>query len=220
MNDDYKIGFFIEECKNRFICLVQVDNEIEECYVSSSSKLSNFINLTNQTVLLKKNKGKNLRTKYTLHAMIKNDITLLNLNFVNDIVNDNFFSNQIDWKREHIFSNNLKTDYFNEKEKIVIEVKALLSDKEDVIFPSLYSERTLRQLKEYNKLLKKDYNVKYYIILMSNNIQNVHINSKDKQFKKLFNLCKKNGLELHFFNLIWNKNYEVSLIENLNITIA
>ena len=76
-------GKFIKECKNRFLCLVEINGNIEECYVSSSSKLENYIDLTGCKVLLKKNVGKMLRTDYSLHAAYyKRAWVLLNLNYI------------------------------------------------------------------------------------------------------------------------------------------
>ena len=57
--EEYKVGVFLEECKNRFLCKVLIDEKIEECYLSCSCKLSHFVNLKNRKVLLEKNKGKN-----------------------------------------------------------------------------------------------------------------------------------------------------------------
>lgn len=46
------IGNFIREKNMRFLCLVDIANKREECYLSSSSKLKNYINLNKKTVLL------------------------------------------------------------------------------------------------------------------------------------------------------------------------
>ena len=45
-------GIFIREQKNRFICEVMVEDEIIECYVPSSCRLDNFIDLHGKRVLL------------------------------------------------------------------------------------------------------------------------------------------------------------------------
>ena len=219
MEKEYKKGVFIEECKNRFICKVNIDGIEEECYVSSSCKLSNFINLKGKEVLLKLNKGKNLRTKYTLHALLEDEITLLNLNFVNDIVNDCLFFDKSKWKREYKFSKKLKTDYFSEKEKKIIEVKAIISDNDSVIFPSVYSERTIRQLDEYNKLLKNGYSVEYDIILMSKRIRRIIINKEEKDLKRVLSRCIKNGLKIKVYDLIWNDNYCIKVYENTKVIL-
>ena len=80
-------GIFIKEAKERFIGYVKIGSQIEECYISSSSHLNKLINLINKKVLLIKKKKKNLRTKYTVQAVVdKNNTILVNLNFVNSIV--------------------------------------------------------------------------------------------------------------------------------------
>ena len=64
----YTEAVFIKESRQRFLCTVLLENEEIECYVSSSSKLSKYINLENFRVLLSKNKASKLRTLYTLEA--------------------------------------------------------------------------------------------------------------------------------------------------------
>ena len=39
-------GTFIKESKNRFLCEVLVDKKITECYIPSSCRLDNFLELT------------------------------------------------------------------------------------------------------------------------------------------------------------------------------
>ena len=61
--DDYVKGVFKCEIKNRFLCQVNVAGEDLVCYIASSCRLSNFLDLTNRNVLLKLVKGKNAKTK-------------------------------------------------------------------------------------------------------------------------------------------------------------
>ena len=50
--EDLVKGIFISEKKNRFLCEVQVEGINIECYISSSCKLSNFIDTSGKEVLL------------------------------------------------------------------------------------------------------------------------------------------------------------------------
>ena len=70
-------GTFKEETKNRFLCQVTIDNEDVECYIPSSCRLGNFIDMKGRTVLLKHNQAKDARTKYAVYAVkIKNEFIL------------------------------------------------------------------------------------------------------------------------------------------------
>ena len=63
------IGKFLKELKNRFLCEVEIDGNVEECYVPSSCHLSNFLQLKGKRVLLVPTQGKSPRTKYALYAV-------------------------------------------------------------------------------------------------------------------------------------------------------
>ena len=106
-------GVFIEECKNRFLCLVEIEGIIEECYVSSSSKLNNYISLKGRKVMLIENKGKKLRTRYTLQAAwIKRKWVLLNLNIINDLVLDTFAPSIKKTLNREYFIGDYKSDFY------------------------------------------------------------------------------------------------------------
>ena len=45
-------GKFKEEIKNRFLCTVNINGANTICYIPSSCRLSNFINLTDRMVML------------------------------------------------------------------------------------------------------------------------------------------------------------------------
>lgn len=51
-------GVFKTELKNRFLCTVCVDGVDVICYIPSSCRLSNFIDLSGKTVLLKPNQSR------------------------------------------------------------------------------------------------------------------------------------------------------------------
>ena len=51
LKQSFKHGIFKKELKNRFLCLVEIDGEDTLCYIPSSCRLSNFIDLTGKEVL-------------------------------------------------------------------------------------------------------------------------------------------------------------------------
>ena len=70
MNDTvYIYGKFIKETPNRFLCTVLVNNDTVECYIPSSCRLSNFLTLEGQTVILTPNNNPKARTRYSVYAV-------------------------------------------------------------------------------------------------------------------------------------------------------
>lgn len=194
------VGKFIKENKNRFICQVLVNNEIVECYVPSASKLNNYIQLNNKEVLLTKNKGKNVRTKYSLYAVkYYSKYIMLNLNMANRIVEEyinNYFSFEKLSREKSI--EGYKSDFILEKDGHieVIEAKGIISTAKKVIFPSVYSQRAINQLLVLLNLLKHGYKVYYFYVSLSSTVRNIEINIKDTEYTRLFKECIKLGMEV------------------------
>lgn len=210
-------GIFVKESKYRFICDVKIDNKIQECYISNSSHLLPMINLVNKKVLLKENKGKNLRTKYTLHALFaQNEKVLLNLNYVNNLVQKYLYeindANNI--KREYQLGK-YKSDFYIIDKNIVIEVKGILSENNSVVFPYKHCERCSWQLKHIINLLKQGYIVDYYLVLLNSQIEEIIIND---EIKRLFSDCLSLGMNIKYFTIIWD-NDNCSLIKSSKIVL-
>lgn len=213
-------GIFIKEAKERFIGYVKIGSQIEECYISSSSHLNKLINLINKKVLLIENKGKNLRTKYTVQAVVdKNNTILVNLNFVNSIVYEylkHVYKN-IEIRREFNIQN-YKSDFYLPENKTIIEVKSLLSEANIATFPLIQGERSVRQLKTIHELLKKGYNVDYYVILLNQCIQKIVPNDKFNDFSSLFKSCIERGLNVKYFNAKFiNNTFKIKENKNNNM---
>lgn len=197
-------GIFIEECKNRFLCLVNIDGVVEECYVSSSSKLSNYISLKGKKVMLIKNGGKNLRTRYTLQAVwLHRRWVLLNLNIINDLVMETFKpSIRKRINREH-FINDYKSDFYNVAAKEIIEAKGVLSEEETVCYPIVSCGRHLRQLTSFENLLMQGYSIRYIFVLMNPSIRSIVLNTKDVEVTEKFKRCVSAGMEIEFWTTRW-----------------
>lgn len=221
------IGVFKEEAKHRFLCSVQVDGKLEECYVACSSRLTPIFPLENWNVILVPNRGTNLRTKYTLQAAYNDSIqVLLNFNYINELVQKYLCSqyNNVDIKRE-CYIEKYKADFLLNN-NLIIEAKGFLSQTESLIFPIKSSIRAKDQLRKILKLLKKGYNVNYYFILLNPQIINIKIDDSNKEYYNLFLKCMKNGLKPVFFKVKWinhqecwlsNVDDEINMI-NFNIT--
>lgn len=206
MIDEYIEGIFIKESKNRFLCEVLIDNQIQECYLPCSSKISEFIDLTNKTVLLKRNKGTKTKTNFSLFAVyVNNDnLILLDLNYLNILVKEQLYN--VNSKREIFMTPAFRSDIYLEKENKVIEVKGIIADKNKVEFPSVKAIRAEKQLIEIKKILLEGMKVEYVIILTNKEICEISFNPKREKFKQLFKECIALGMKLKVYSLKYKDN--------------
>lgn len=195
------IGTFQGEALRRFIGKVTITNQKRECYISSSCHLSPLINLTGKTVLLRDNSGE--RTQYTLYALVvKNNKVLLDVGLVNNLVLDyyqHYSSDQI--LREHKIGL-YKSDLFLPLKKLVIEVKAVVSDGKDLRWGTRQGDRAIKQLQILSSLLDRGFKVKYCIVCMNPQTRHVHLHKADILFAPL-QKCITKGMRLQFFQTCW-----------------
>lgn len=196
------LAIFRKEIKNRFICEVLVEDEVIDCYVSSSCRLDNFIDLHNKQVLLLPTKSPNARTKFSLFAVpYKRNHILLNIGMVNRIIerdiNGKCFSSL--GKRSEVYREykvgSYKSDFFIANTKTLLEVKTVLSLKKDAIFPSVFSQRTLNQLREISSLMDRGYNAALVIASLSPYVELIKIDHASPLYEAL-KPCLNKGLQL------------------------
>lgn len=193
-------GIFREEVKNRFRCVVAVDGTDKLCYISSSSRLSNFIELENRTVLLQPNTSVACKTKYSVFAVKgERDYILLNLATANAVIADqlyrryfSFLGNRKQLQREVMIEGYKADIYINDTDTIV-EVKTILSENAEALFPTVYSERALKQLSIINELLSKGKKVCYLFVSMNPYTKKIRLNV-ESQFYVEFSRCVGKGL--------------------------
>ncbi|EFM10717.1 DNA-binding protein stimulates sugar fermentation-like protein [Paenibacillus curdlanolyticus YK9] len=207
---DITKGTFIKESKNRFLCTVMIDGLVNECYVPSSSRIENYLKLKNREVLLTKNKSKNRRTEYSLFAVkYYNKYILVNLNMVNSIVQFLIQENKLkslssfSIKREHII-NGYKTDLLIENDegnRNIIEVKGVISSKQEVMFPSVYSERAIFQLSRIKQLLHEGEKVTYIITSLSPTVRRIKLDDTYREYYHSFKECLDLGMQTQAFSV-------------------
>ena len=216
MKEQYYNAIFLEESKHRFLCTVLKDGLKEECYVSSSSKLSKYLPLKNCKVLLSENKGSKLRTRYTLEAVkCSNTLYYVNFNGTNQLYEKHLLSNEIATEnihKEYTVDDMVKTDFFVENYGC-IEVKSLLSGMNKIIFPDNSSNRLERQLLQYIELLNKRMNITFVFIAMSANLLDFEWNDKKENIKLYFKKAFLLGLRIKAFSVIYEDN-EFRITEN------
>lgn len=209
MKKQYHKAIFLEESKHRFMCTVLKDEVREECYVSSSSKLSKYLPLKNCKVLLSENKGNKLRTRYALEAVEYNDILYyVNLNNTNQLYENYILTNSIATEnihRECTIDDTVKTDFFVENYGCV-EVKSLLSSTNKIIFPDNSSNRLEKQLLQYIELLKREISVTFAFIAMSSTLLDFEWNDKKRIIKLYFYKAILLGLKIKAFSVTYENN--------------
>lgn len=203
MNQEYIVGTFVREEKNRFLCTVTVDGKNEECYIPSSCRLENFLELAGKEVLLKENQNKNARTRLTVYALkIKQNYLLLRTSEANEIVAGALKSRRFAYlgKRSSIDREcnieGYKADIYLPDTKTIIEIKSIITPGKTAIFPTVYSERAIDQLKRVKSLLRKGYKVVYIFVSLNPYVKSVSLSedSKQAEYKKLFLECVDDGM--------------------------
>jgi len=201
-------GVFKDEIKNRFLCTVNVDGTDTICYIPSSCRLSNFINLTNRKVMLQPIKKKDARTKYSVYAVkYRQSYVLLNLSNANRIIGNSLQRRMFSFlgARKKIYREKnvygYKSDLYLEDTDTVIEIKSILSFSRTALFPTVFSERANRQLENIKQLLENGHNVCYMFISMYSGIKVISINKQQEEYAELFSECVKKGMTVCAFSL-------------------
>ena len=177
---DIKYGIFKAEIKNRFLCMVEVDGTDTVCYIPSSCRLSNFMDLTEREVMLTPIKTKGARTKYSLYAVKhKKEFVLINLAKANRVVEDqirrrlfSFLGKRTDVKRERIIDG-YKSDLYIENTDTIVEIKSILSFDKEAVFPTVYSERAIHQLMNIRNLLMDGHRICYVYVSLYPGVKKV-----------------------------------------------
>ena len=203
MNYELIEGTFVKEEKNRFICSVIVDDKIEECYIPSSCRLDNFLELSGKEILLVKNKNANSRTRLSVYAIkYRQNYILLRSSEANEIIMDSMHRRMFSFLGERsaiereFFVEGYKADIFIPKTQTIIEIKSIISTRNDAFFPTVYSERAVEQLKKIGMLLKKGYKIVYIFVSLNPYVRSISISDdvKENEYKNLFLKCVKEGM--------------------------
>lgn len=205
---DYIYGTFRTEIKNRFLCSVNIDGKDETCYIPSSCRLSNFIDMTGRTVLLKPIETPNARTSFAVYAVkYRKNFILLNLAQANRVIEAqlkrryfSFLGARKTVSREYKIGS-YKTDLYVHDTKTLIEIKSTLSFSKESVFPTVYSERAVKQLKEISRLLDEGYRACYVLASLNPYVKEIVINSKVEDYYKTFMECVEKGMTYCAFSV-------------------
>ncbi|OQB13594.1 MAG: putative DNA-binding transcriptional regulator [Firmicutes bacterium ADurb.Bin193] len=202
MYGDLIVGTFIKEEKNRFICRVRVSGIETVCYIPSSCRLSNFIDLEGRQVLLKPNASRKTRTEYSVFAVkYKRGFIPVNLSLANRVVEEqiknrrfSFLGNRKNVIREAMIDG-YKADLYISDTQTIIEIKSILSFEKETVFPTVYSERALNQLIKIKELLLQGYTVHYMLISLNPVVKQITLNQNMSDFYEHFLECIALGMQ-------------------------
>ena len=191
---------FLRESKNRFLCEVEIDGSLVECYVPSSCRLDNFLELEGKTVLLRRNASPSVRTQYALVAVpYKHSYLLLNSSFANDIIEEGIRGRRFCFlgKRTKIYKEyhieGYKADLFIMNSNTIVEIKSVISTSKTAVFPTVHSERAIKQLNAIKKLLQMGYKACYIIVSLNPYVNEIALDTNSALFER-FAECRALGM--------------------------
>lgn len=205
-------GIFVGEDTFRFHCRVLVDGVESLCYMPSNCKLGKIVSLVGREVYLKKYEGPSEKFEYVVQAVkFKNAIVLINLNYLNRVVEKqihrkifDFLEERKELRREFSIGN-YKSDFWINSSNTIIEVKSVLSWENIAGYPIKSVERSISQLDKIMELLKSGYRFYYLIFSLSPYVREIHIDNESRYGKKLQE-CQKEGLEIMAFTIGYRKD--------------
>lgn len=221
-NTEFIIGKFKRELKNRFLCEVQIDGRDVVCYVPSSCHLSNFLQLEGKRVILIPTQTPNSRTKYALFAVpFKKNYIVLNTSMANRAIECgligrrfSYLGKRKEWLKEHKIDG-YKADLYIPSSKTIVEIKSIISTSNNAIFPTVYSERTIKQLNQIEELLHRGYKVYFMIVSLHPYIKNITIDKNTEFYSELIK-CLDSGLIIKAYTSRL-KNNVLSVDKEINI---
>lgn len=215
-------GIFVQELKNRFLCEVLIDGASTVCYVPSSCHLSNFLVLKGKKVLLVPTQASNARTKYALFAVrYRRSYILLNTSMANRAVEYSIHSRRFAFLQKRAFVlkehriNNYKADLYIRDSSTVIEIKSIISTDVRASFPTVFSERTQKQLTQLQQMLTNGQKVCFFIVSLCPYVQEVVID-KETAFYEDFVKCVHLGMKAAAYTCRL-KNFEISIDKEIPI---
>lgn len=223
--DVFLHGFFVKELKNRFLAEIEIDGNLEVCYVPSSCKLSRLIDLSGRETLLLPVKKKDARTKYSVYAVKAGaNYILLNLGECNAILEKEIYRRYFSFlgKRTKLFREaniaGYKADLFIEDTNTIIEVKSVLSNEKRAMFPSVHSRRALLQLEKISMLLEDGYSVCYVFASVNPKTKVLYIDETNNEYCKLFRECVSKGMQCCAVSIGF-KDYQAKVLAKLKVEL-
>lgn len=190
---EYIEGTFLEELENRFRGRVKIGSRIVPCYIPSSSKLGNLLELPGKKVRLVRRNG-----KLVLWAVAhKRSYIYVCCDYANELFG-RFLKNK-ELLREHTVLG-YRFDFYDPQAKIGYEIKSLITAATALTFPNVKSERRLEQLKRLKRVLARGIKVRYILISLSPFLKQLTLAATDRTVASLCQL-ERRGLELRVYRI-------------------
>lgn len=193
-------AIFMSEIKNRFLCEVSISGMITRCYVPSSCRLDNLLDLIGKEVLLTATTSRFAKTPYSLLAIAyKKNYIILNSSLANYAVGQALTSRRFaclgkrKYIQKEIYVDNYKCDFFIRDTETLIEVKSIISTDLFVKFPSVFSLRAINQLQAIKKHLKEGKSACYIIVSLNPYVKAIVVD-KQTPFYQVFAECLSLGM--------------------------
>lgn len=213
-------GIFVKELKNRFLCEVLIDGISTVCYVPSSCHLSNFLKLEGKQVLLAPTQSPKSRTQFSLFAVsYRNSYILLNTSMANRAIETNIHKRRFSFlgKRTTVLKEytiyQYKSDLYLENTDTLVEIKSIISTNQTAVFPTVYSERSLKQLKQLQELMKQGHKVCFFIVSLCPTVKEICID-KNSEFYEEFIKCIRLGMQVSAYGCRFNHD-EIDISKTL-----
>lgn len=224
-DNQYIHGMFKEEIKNRFLCTVTIDGSDVLCYIPSSCRLSNFLDMPGREVLLAPVASSTARTRYSVYAVkVGRRFIPINLSNINVVIYRElhrrffaFLGKRKNVKKEALV-NGYKSDLFIEDSQTIIEIKCILSFDDKALFPTVFSERAINQLKQISTLLEDGYKVCYLFISLNPSVKRIFINPSIDQYYQMFSNCLEKGMQVRGFSVGFDKD-EIHVKSSINVSL-
>lgn len=126
---------------------------------------------------------------------------------------EKLFYRENDYRSIGIYSSNCrkfvlggyKSDIYIQDTNTIIEVKSVLSTEKCALFPTVFSERALKQLEKLRDLLSLGYRVHYSVISLNPYVSSIYFVS-DAQFTPLLKSCIDLGMTISAFSCRMDDN--------------
>ena len=166
---------------------------------------------------MRKNMAADARTKYAVFAVkYKYNYIALNTSEANRVVFESlkrrlfaYMGNRSNPQKE-VVVDGYKADIYLPKENTIIEIKSIISLDKQAVFPTVYSERAISQLKKIRELLQGGKKVTYLFVSLNPYVDFFSISNEKQmdEFRDIFLNCLEMGMECKGYTICL-KDYKI-----------
>ncbi|HCT64844.1 MAG TPA: DNA/RNA nuclease SfsA [Lachnospiraceae bacterium] len=213
---------------NRFIAIVNIDNQEETVHVKNTGRCKELLT-EGAKVILEKSDNPKRKTRYSIIAVYKGNM-LINMDsqVPNAVVAEALREGKILEigevsliKREVTYSKSRFDIYYEKSEKKgFIEVKGVTLERDGVaLFPDAPTIRGLRHVHEMIKAKQEGYEANLILLIQMDGIEHFMPNKEmDKEFASALSLANKKGVNIMAYNSVVKEN-SISIGKRIEIKL-